>query len=117
MVRLVHLRIHSERGPAPERSPVRARFDAEDGGANVSMLDVCHFLQVSDITAFGKIEEAAQVLLPRGSVVLAASSEVQQISARETPMGIVEIPPRTYYRCTSMANAFILNLGRRRIVM
>ncbi|GAX72657.1 hypothetical protein CEUSTIGMA_g113.t1 [Chlamydomonas eustigma] len=99
----------NERGPAPERSPVRARFDAEEGGANVSVIvknaQTVKFslIQVSDITAFGTIEEAAQVLLPRGSVVLTASSEVQQIPSRETPLGVVEIPPKTYYRYDFLA--------------
>ena len=50
---------------------------------------------------WGSPEEAAQLLLPRGSVLLGAAAETLQLPAKETPLGIVEVPPRNYYRCVS----------------
>ena len=52
---------------------------------------------------WGSPEEAAQLLLPRGSVLLGAAAETLQLPAKETPLGIVEVPPRNYYRCVSTA--------------
>ena len=59
--------------------------------------------QVADISVWGSPEEAAQLLLPRGSVLLGAAAETLQLPAKETPLGIVEVPPRNYYRCVSTA--------------
>jgi|LauGreSBDMM110SN_4_FD.fasta_scaffold40265_1 hypothetical protein len=55
-------------------------------------------LQVNDISVWGSPEEAAQLLLPRGSVAVSATAEAVQLPAKETPVGLLEIPPRSYYR-------------------
>eukprot|EP00195_Chlamydomonas_chlamydogama_P016063 CAMPEP_0202891054 /NCGR_PEP_ID=MMETSP1392-20130828/1241_1 /ASSEMBLY_ACC=CAM_ASM_000868 /TAXON_ID=225041 /ORGANISM="Chlamydomonas chlamydogama, Strain SAG 11-48b" /LENGTH=374 /DNA_ID=CAMNT_0049574723 /DNA_START=32 /DNA_END=1158 /DNA_ORIENTATION=+ len=92
------------RGPAPERSPVRVRLDSPDGQTVLSVVMrnaqtlKATLLQVSDISMFGEPEAAANLLLPRGSVLLSSDSEVVQPPPKETPIGLVEVPPRTYYR-------------------
>jgi hypothetical protein len=43
------------------------------------------------------VEDVAKLLLPRGSTLLASASVVVPRGVRETPVGPVEIPPRTYY--------------------
>eukprot|EP00983_Pelagomonas_calceolata_P019442 611225-Pelagomonas_calceolata.AAC.1 len=61
------------------------------------------FTQVNDITAFGEPEQAANLLLPRGAVLLGYSKEVVVLKPRVTALGEVEVPPRTYYRFGGMA--------------
>lgn len=55
-------------------------------------------MQISDIANFGTPIEAAPLLLPRGAKLLAATAEVEQLPPRDTMLGTVEIPPKTYYR-------------------
>lgn len=55
-------------------------------------------MQVNDISAFGGPEQAANLLLPRGAVLLGYSKEVVVLKPRVTALGEVEVPPRTYYR-------------------
>lgn len=56
-------------------------------------------MQVNDITGFGEPEQAANLLLPRGALLLGSSKEVVTLRPRKTSLGEVEVPPRTYYRC------------------
>ena len=96
-------------GPAPARSPLRARFDAPalpSTGAPAALLSVIvrqaqtlkpTLMQVSDISAFGEPEDAAKLLLPRGARVVSAASSQETSPPRETPLGPVEIPPVSYY--------------------
>lgn len=53
--------------------------------------------QVTDITAYGGLEEAAKLLLPRGSTVLRARTITEAVPPKTTPMGTVELPPKSYY--------------------
>eukprot|EP00877_Chromochloris_zofingiensis_P014622 jgi/Chrzof1/9413/Cz04g02050.t1_PPD9[v5.2] len=93
-----------ERGPAPERSPLRARFDSPDGSEVVSIIVQKATIykqtlfQVTDISQLGDPIATAKLLLPRGSTLLYATQDTQQLPARQTPVGSVELPPRTYYR-------------------
>ncbi|KAJ9529948.1 hypothetical protein QJQ45_023262, partial [Haematococcus lacustris] len=107
-----------ERGPAPERSPLRSRFEAGDGGQaslavvvrnaqtlSFSLLQVrCALLgsgpawQVGDLSVWGTPEEAAKLLLPRGSVLLNSSQQQVEVPPRTTPLGPVALPPKSYYR-------------------
>ncbi len=52
---------------------------------------------MSDISAYGSPEEAAKVLLPRGSTLLRTAVDVEELPPRETPLGTVDIPPKNYY--------------------
>jgi hypothetical protein len=52
---------------------------------------------VTDITAYGTIEEAAQLLLPRGSTVLRARTLQEAVPPKITPLGTVDMPPKSYY--------------------
>ena len=54
---------------------------------------------MNDISVWGSPEEAAQLLLPRGSVAVSADVETVQLPAKETPVGLLKTPPRSYYRC------------------
>lgn len=47
---------------------------------------------------FGTPLEAAQLLLPRGSKLLSTSQESVPTPSRQTPVGLVDLPPKTYYR-------------------
>jgi hypothetical protein len=53
--------------------------------------------QVSDISQLGDPIAVANLVLPRGSTLLAASTQVVEQPAKETPLGPVDIPPQTYY--------------------
>ncbi|KXZ51153.1 hypothetical protein GPECTOR_13g640 [Gonium pectorale] len=81
----------NRRGPAPEPSPVKARFDSQDGSTVLSVV-------VTDISVFGGLEETAKLLLPRGSKVLAASELQVVLPPKQTALGPVELPPKRYYR-------------------
>jgi hypothetical protein len=52
---------------------------------------------VSDLAQYGPADEVAKLLLPRGATLIASASIVEERQARDTPLGRVEIPPRTYY--------------------
>jgi hypothetical protein len=52
---------------------------------------------VTDITAYGGLEEAAKLLLPRGSTVLRAKTLTEAVPPKTTPLGTVELPPKSYY--------------------
>jgi hypothetical protein len=54
-------------------------------------------LQVSDITAFGSAEEAAKVLLPKGARLLGLKSQTVEMPPKDTPLGRVDTPPKSYY--------------------
>jgi hypothetical protein len=96
-------------GPAPARSPLRARFDAPTlatTGAPAALLSVIvrqaqtlrpTLMQVSDVSAFGPPEEAAKLLLPRGARLVSAAEATETSPPRETPLGPVDIPPVSYY--------------------
>jgi hypothetical protein len=49
------------------------------------------------LSQFGTAEEAAKLLLPRGSLLLGSSTVTDALPPRETLLGPVEIPPRNYY--------------------
>lgn len=53
---------------------------------------------MTDISAYGTPEEAASLLLPRGSKLVSASVETVALPPRVTPLGDVEVPPKSYYR-------------------
>ncbi|GBF97279.1 hypothetical protein Rsub_09970 [Raphidocelis subcapitata] len=92
-----------DRGPQPERSPVRARWESPGGGVSISVLTQRAqtikrtVLQVSDLAQYGPADEVAKLLLPRGAALLASASIEEARRSRDTPLGVVEIPPRTYY--------------------
>ncbi|GIL62739.1 hypothetical protein Vafri_16921 [Volvox africanus] len=94
----------NRRGPAPEPSPVRARFDSPDGSTVLSVIVRNaqsirpSILQVTDLSIFGGLEEAAKLLLPRGSRVLSASTLQVVLPPKQTALGSVELPPKSYYR-------------------
>lgn len=103
-------RKYEDVGPTPERSPLRVRFDSPDGVATFSVLVrnaqsiKRTLLQAIDISAYGDIKEAAQVLVPPGSRVLKTTVFQEPIPPRETPLGIVELPPRNYYTYEFVTN-------------
>jgi hypothetical protein len=90
-------------GPSPERSPVRGRFDSGDHAVVVSVVTrpaaslKPMLMQVTDVSIFGPPVEAAQLLLPPGSVVSASRAVVVEAPARDTSLGLVAPPPRSYY--------------------
>jgi hypothetical protein len=43
--------------------------------------------------------EVAQLILPRGSTLLATATQQVQVPPKQTPVGPLELPPQTYYRC------------------
>ncbi|GLC37149.1 hypothetical protein PLESTM_000548000 [Pleodorina starrii] len=94
----------NRRGPAPEPSPVRARFDSQDGSTVLSVVVRNaqnlrpSLLQVTDLSVFGGLEEVAKLLLPRGSRVLSASNLQVVLPPKQTALGPVEVPPKNYYR-------------------
>ncbi len=55
--------------------------------------------QTTDISGLGDLEEAAKLLLPRGSRVIAGSVLQVPLPPRQTALGPVELPPKNYYRC------------------
>eukprot|EP00199_Chlamydomonas_sp_CCMP681_P007087 CAMPEP_0119105810 /NCGR_PEP_ID=MMETSP1180-20130426/3676_1 /TAXON_ID=3052 ORGANISM="Chlamydomonas cf sp, Strain CCMP681" /NCGR_SAMPLE_ID=MMETSP1180 /ASSEMBLY_ACC=CAM_ASM_000741 /LENGTH=268 /DNA_ID=CAMNT_0007090965 /DNA_START=13 /DNA_END=816 /DNA_ORIENTATION=- len=94
-----------ERGPSPERNPVRCRFQAPgDTKASVSVVVrtaqalTFSFTQVGDIAQLGDPEAAAKLVVPKGSLLISATQEVDVLPPRETPLGQVDVPPKTYYR-------------------
>lgn len=92
-----------DRGPAPERSPVRVRLESSQATLSVIVQSAQaikpSLIQISDITFFGSPLEAASLLLPRGSLLLSdPTSESIDQAVKETPIGEVIIPPVTYYR-------------------
>ncbi|KAG2439829.1 hypothetical protein HYH02_010462 [Chlamydomonas schloesseri] len=94
----------NRRGPAPEPSPVRVRYDSPDGNTVLSVLVrnaqnlKQSILQTTDISGLGSLEEAAKLLLPRGSRVIAGSVLQVPLPPRQTALGPVELPPKNYYR-------------------
>jgi hypothetical protein len=54
-------------------------------------------LQVTDISQLGEPVAVAQLLLPRGSTLLATATQQVPQPPKETPLGLVDIPPQTYY--------------------
>eukprot|EP00878_Enallax_costatus_P024693 GHUV01026372.1.p1 GENE.GHUV01026372.1~~GHUV01026372.1.p1 ORF type:complete len:207 (+),score=45.90 GHUV01026372.1:188-808(+) len=93
-----------ERGPAPERSPVLARFESPNGGPEVISIITRKasalkqtLLQVNDITQMGDPIAVASLIVPRGSRLLAKATEEVPQPPKETPVGQIELPPRTYY--------------------
>lgn len=55
--------------------------------------------QVNDISMMGNPIEVAQLILPRGSTLLATATQQVQVPPKQTPVGPLELPPQTYYRC------------------
>ncbi|KAG1671090.1 hypothetical protein FOA52_000762 [Chlamydomonas sp. UWO 241] len=105
-----------DRGPAPERSPVRARFDSPDGKAIVSVLIrgaqtlKASLFQVSDVSMLGDVDEVAKLIIPRGSRLLKTGSIVVE-SAKKRPEGLaeqvlgeVDVPPVSYFRYEFLTN-------------
>lgn len=92
-----------ERGPQPERPPVRARFESPGGGVAVAIIvkraaSIARtVLQVGDVSQLGTLEEAAKVLTPPGCRLLGSAAIAEPRPPRETPLGATEIPPRNYY--------------------
>jgi hypothetical protein len=64
-----------------------------------------HFvlLQVNDISQLGDPIEVAKLILPRGSTLLATATQQVPVPPKTTPVGDVELPPQTYYRCGGLA--------------
>jgi hypothetical protein len=58
---------------------------------------LCGVLQVADISQLGNPIEVAQLLLPRGSTLLATATQQVPQPPKETPLGPVDIPPQNYY--------------------
>ena len=56
------------------------------------------YSQVADISQYGEPIEVAKLLLPRGATLLGTDVLLEQLPARETPVGPVEVPPKKYYR-------------------
>lgn len=56
-------------------------------------------LQVNDISQLGNPIEVAQLILPRGSTLLATATTNVPVPPKQTPLGLTELPPQTYYRC------------------
>ena len=54
-------------------------------------------LQVADVTQYGDPIEVAKLLLPRGSTLLSTDTAVEEQAAKDTLVGTVAIPPKTYY--------------------
>lgn len=54
--------------------------------------------QVTDISVYGTPEEAAPLLLPRGSTLLASGIVTVPVPPRNTTLGIVNFPDRSYYK-------------------
>lgn len=54
-------------------------------------------LQVNDISQMGDPVAVATLILPRGSRLLATATEQVPQSPKVTPVGQLELPPRTYY--------------------
>eukprot|EP00775_Hariotina_reticulata_P002595 gene2595-2897_t len=94
-----------ERGPQPERSPVLARFEPRLPGQPGSITILTRratvfkqtIFQVSDISQLGDPIAVAKLVLPRGSTLLAASTQLVEQPAKDTPLGPVDFPPQTYY--------------------
>ena len=57
--------------------------------------------QVQDIRQFGSLEEVAALLLPKEVQVLAQGSSTVEQEPRDTGtvLGVVQLPPQTFYRC------------------
>jgi hypothetical protein len=53
--------------------------------------------QVADIAQLGTPIEVAQLILPRGSTLLATATQQFEQPPKETPLGKVDLPPQTYY--------------------
>lgn len=67
--------------------------------ACVEPVALCALLQVNDISQLGNPIEVAQLILPRGSTLLATATAQVPVPSKQTPVGVVELPPQTYYRC------------------
>lgn len=82
---------------------MRARFEAPGGGVSISILVrraqtiQRSVLQISDLAQYGSVEDVSKLLVPRGATLIASTSVSVPRGSRETPLGPVEIPPRTYY--------------------
>jgi len=55
-------------------------------------------VQVNDISQLGNPIEVAQLILPRGSTLLATATAQVPLPPKQTPVGPVDLPPQTYYR-------------------
>lgn len=67
-------------------------------GRPVEDMRAC-LLQVNDISQLGTPIEVAQLILPRGSTLLATATQQVPVPPKQTPVGQVDLPPQTYYRC------------------
>lgn len=54
--------------------------------------------QVNDISQLGTPIEVAQLILPRGSTLLATATQQVPVPPKQTPVGQVDLPPQTYFR-------------------
>jgi hypothetical protein len=54
-------------------------------------------LQVSDVSQLGDPIAVAQLVLPRGSTLLATATQQVPQPPKETPLGLVDIPPQNYF--------------------
>ncbi|KAF6259105.1 hypothetical protein COO60DRAFT_1515422 [Scenedesmus sp. NREL 46B-D3] len=93
-----------ERGPQPERSPVLGRFEAPNGQPGLITILTRRaqafkqtLLQVTDISQLGDPVAVAQLVLPRGSTLLATATQQVPQPPKETPLGLVDIPPQNYF--------------------
>lgn len=83
-------------GPAPPVSPVRARFDSADHSTVVSVILRPAtslrpmLMQVNNISDFGTPLEAAELLLPKGSVLL-SSSQVRPRNRARIILGLISV--------------------------
>lgn len=53
---------------------------------------------MNDISQLGTPIEVAQLILPRGSTLLATATQQVPVPPKQTPVGQVELPPQTYFR-------------------
>jgi hypothetical protein len=54
-------------------------------------------LQLSDLSEYGPAADVAPLLMPKGAALVASAAVEEPRGTRTTPLGEVELPPRTYY--------------------
>jgi hypothetical protein len=94
------------RGVAPADSPVKARYVAPGGDAELTVIAreasgiKPTFLQVTDLSQWGDLATVGGLLLPRGVRVLASATQTVAQPDRDTGtvVGVVPTPPQTVYR-------------------
>lgn len=57
----------------------------------------CQCTKVSDISQLGDVAAVSELVLPRGSTLLASTTQQVPQPPKETPLGQVDMPPQNYY--------------------